>query len=180
MFCSKCGKEIAEEMRSCTNCGTQIAAVSPQQQYAPTGNKDGNSALLLGFKLVTGKKGANFLYTDANGKHISADILFNRNKPSVLAQEALFGLNNQGFGIKAEIYDNKICFIRLTALGLGKPTDDKFEINSNEIISVDMSNTISKRTITIVTHSMGKLKFAAPKKQIENIVQVINGLKRRR
>jgi hypothetical protein len=185
MFCSNCGKEVAKGLKFCTNCGTPVAAQSqaavqtPQTaQYTPplTGNSGETSILLLDFKLVTGFADANFQYFDANGKAVPADKLFKRGTASVVAQDLLMGLNNQGFAVKVDIYNDKICFSRLTGLGLGKPSGDKFEINGSEIASVAMNNTIWDKSITIETHSKVKLRFVAPKKLIERIVQIINSM----
>jgi hypothetical protein len=184
MFCSNCGKEVAKGLKFCTNCGTPVApqpqaAVPPQAtQYTPPseGVSGVNSILLLDYKLVTGFADTNFHYSDANGKAVSADKLFKRSTASVAVQDVLMGLNNQGFAVKAEIYNDKICFSRLTGLGLGKPSGDKFEINGSEIASVAMTNTIWDRSITIETYSKAKLKFVAPKKHIERIAQIINSM----
>ena len=187
MFCSNCGKEVAEGMRFCTNCGTPVAAQSqapaPQAtQYTPpvAGVSGGNSTLLLDYKFESGVGDMNFEYFGADGKRISADKLFNRGTAAVVSNLAYALLSsplspNPGFAIKAEIYDNKICFNRLTMLGLGKPSGDRFEIYGSEIASVEMSNKLHK-TITVVTHSSGKLTFLAPKKHIEHIAQIINSM----
>lgn len=184
MFCANCGKEVADGLRFCTNCGTPVtaqqqAAVPPQTpQYTPppSGDSGGNSTLLLDYKLVTGFANANFNYVDAYGKTISAEKLFYGAKAAVNAQIALLGLYSQGFGIKIDVYDNKICFTRLSLGGLGKPTNDKFEINGSEIASVEMSNTFLDKSITIVTHSRGKVNFPVPKKHIERIAEILNGM----
>ena len=189
MFCSNCGEKVADGDRFCTECGTPVAGPAPQQtqryapppQNTPEGPLGGKSTLLLEFHLMTGALDANFNYCDANGKKVSLDKLFNRNKGELFARallsSPLSSLTDPGFNIKAEVYDNKIRFARKTKLGLGKPSDDWFVINGSEIASVGMNNTFFDKSVTIVTHSGEKLNFAVPKKEMERIVQILNDMK---
>jgi hypothetical protein len=189
-FCSKCGKIINKGERFCSLCGTPIATQEQthvslpvpqyttqpmlQQQHTQAGNTNGYSTLLLDYKLDIGNFNEHFNYFAADGKTISTNKLFNKSTFAVVAQELLMG--NQNFVLKAEIYNDKISFFRLTALGLGKPSGDKFEINGSQIASVEMKNTFWDRSITIITQSREKLKFYAPKKHIERIAQIINNM----
>jgi len=125
---------------------------------------------------MTGFADTNFKYFDANRQNISADKLFNRSKGAIIAQDLLIGPSTQGFAVKAEIYNDKICFKRLSMGGLGKPTGDIFEINGGEIASVQMSNNFLDKSITIVMRSGASLNFSAPKKHLERITQIVNGM----
>jgi len=127
----------------------------PQQQHTPAYNSNGNSTLLLDYKFDTGQFNENFQYFSADGKTISLNILFNRSTATVVTQVLL--MSSQIFALKAEIYNDKISFLRLTALGLGKPSGDKFEINGSQIASVEMENTFLVKSITIITKSKEKL-----------------------
>jgi hypothetical protein len=180
MFCSNCGKEVAEGMRFCTNCGTPVAsqaqaAVPPPQAtlYTPpsAGVSGRSSTLLLDFIMRTSFGKINFTYSDANGKRISPNKLFNRSMFSVVMQALFLPIFfNGGFYIRVEFYDNKIRFIRLRGLGKN-PSEDRFEINGAEIALVEMSN-----SITIITQTRGRVKFTAPKKYRERSIQIINAM----
>jgi len=193
MFCSQCGKEVSDNARFCGHCGAKTGepdtavqtAVNPpplqyapqQRQYSIAEGSGSNSSLLLHYTLMTGFADTNFKYFDANRQNITADKLFNRSKGAIIARDLLIGpLNSQGFAVKAEIYNDKICFKRLSMGGLGKPTADIFEINGGEIASIEMSNKFMDKSITIVMHSGASLNFSVPKKHLERITQIVNGM----
>jgi len=191
-FCEDCGKELINGAKFCSGCGTPVAVEpqttpeppappqqilpAPPQQYSQAGGMGGNAYLILEFKFLTGWADSNFFFIDANGKHVSANKLFNRSLGSVVVQDEILGFNEQGFAVKAEVYNDKIRFARLTKLGFGKPSEDIFEINGSEIASVQMSKTFLDKSITVVTHFGSRLKFEAPKKYLDRIYLTVNGM----
>jgi predicted amidophosphoribosyltransferase len=176
MFCSNCGEKLDDGTKFCTNCGTKIEGDAPLVHGGATVNPVGpeDNTVLMEYTLNNNY----FSVTDTNGKIITAGDMFKSSKSGTAGAVvgALLGIG-AGLGaaqmaanwvIKVQIYKSKICFTKLNMLL--RPTENRIEINGNEITSVTKTN---KAELTVGTRGSGTFVFAAPKKTCDDAVNLL-------
>jgi hypothetical protein len=134
-----------------------------------------------------------FHLTEANGKKISANNIFQKSGATPYVIGAVIGLATFGvlgaaaygatanWQIRLQLFKTRICFTRLGTLQ--KPTESIFIININEITSVAKTKAFTimdKTEISLGTTSFGNLVFSTPGNMRDitvNLLLDLTGLK---